>query len=911
MQQQPALVAYLQVEEQFDFEGFKQFLSKRLPHYMMPSLYEIVDSFPLLTSGKVNRKQLPTPKQKVHTSNYLAPKTKLEKKIATIWKEALKCPSVSVNSDFFQHLGGHSLLAAKIVSASRHYPEMATMSLIDLYENPTIKQLARKFYKINKNKDEHSSAEKPNHAALESDANLSTRYRLCGLMQVIGTYFLQGLKSWQILLFVLIFTYLLDKHLLLSLEDIEFLLCILFVLPLVLLTISISAKWILLGRLKPGNYPLWGWFYVRWWFVSRIQETVAPVTSLVGSPLINLYCRLMGAKIGKNCFLATQFINTFDLLEIGDNSSVGYDAKLFGYVVEDGFLKLGTITIGENCYVGSRVVLSINTRLQNDVILEDLSMLPPNGVIPRGQCYHGSPARPEKTTLKKYFMSLPTDTESDAVKNMTYGALHYISLLFIAVVYFAALVPGIVLVDYLLIDKGVIYAVFFGAPVASFLFIVLLCINIFLVKKVLLGKMTDGSYKIKSMRYLRYWIVEHLMDTPDLSVIAESLVYPFYMRSLGAKIGKRVEMAELNHLAPDMLTAKDESFNASAVSVGVPRMYFGYATFAPCMLGKRSFVGNEALLPPGSELGDNCLLGATSVPPLDNSAAKPDTAWFGSPAILMPRREIVKGFSEQNTYRPSKSLYIKRSLIELVRVILPTTFFLIHLIGQILLVDFLYPAYSLAETIIYFPVLDFLICLVLVAIGISLKWLLMGRYREGAKPSWSVFIWKCDLLQRFQTCFISPTMLEPLLGTPFIAFFIRLLGAKIGKRVYIETTEFFEFDLIEIGDDVVLNAGSIVQTHLYEDRIYKMGQIVVNNNCTVGDYSILLYNTVMEENSKLGSLSLLMKGETLPANTQWEGIPAQVSSVNVRNTLSDVYILLNEPATENTVEAELRVIDRK
>jgi non-ribosomal peptide synthetase-like protein len=106
---------------------------------------------------------------------------------------------------------------------------------------------------------------------------------------------------------------------------------------------------------------------------------------------------------------------------------------------------------------------------------------------------------------------------------------------------------------------------------------------------------------------------------------------------------------------------------------------------------------------------------------------------------------------------------------------------------------------------------------------------------------------------------------------------LRLLGAKIGRRVYVETTDFTEFDLIRIGDEAALNADCTIQTHLFEDRVMKMSNINIGPRASVGAGSLVLYDTVMGEGAALGDLSLLMKGESLPARSHWEGIPAQPS----------------------------------
>src|SRR5439155_27126643 len=100
------------------------------------------------------------------------------------------------------------------------------------------------------------------------------------------------------------------------------------------------------------------------------------------------------------------------------------------------------------------------------------------------------------------------------------------------------------------------------------------------------------------------------------------------------------------------------------------------------------------------------------------------------------------------------------------------------------------------------------------------------------------------------------------------------LGTKIGRRVYIATTGFLEWDLVEIGDRTALNDDCVRQTHLFEDRVLKSSGLRIGADCAVGADSVVLYDSKMEDGSRLDALSLLMKGETLPAATAWAGIPA-------------------------------------
>jgi non-ribosomal peptide synthetase-like protein len=89
------------------------------------------------------------------------------------------------------------------------------------------------------------------------------------------------------------------------------------------------------------------------------------------------------------------------------------------------------------------------------------------------------------------------------------------------------------------------------------------------------------------------------------------------------------------------------------------------------------------------------------------------------------------------------------------------------------------------------------------------------------------------------------------------------------------TTDFTEFDLVRIGDDVSLNEDCTIQTHLFEDRVMKMSAVDIGSRVSIGSNTVILYGTVIEDDVKVGDLSLLMKGERLYKGSQWAGAPVK------------------------------------
>jgi len=114
-------------------------LRQKLPEYMVPGIYTILEEFPLTPNGKIDRKALPAPEAQV-TQTYVPPETDTEKMLVGIWEEILSVGQVGIEDDFFD-LGGHSLLATQLISRVREAFNI-NLPLNALFETPVIKGLA-------------------------------------------------------------------------------------------------------------------------------------------------------------------------------------------------------------------------------------------------------------------------------------------------------------------------------------------------------------------------------------------------------------------------------------------------------------------------------------------------------------------------------------------------------------------------------------------------------------------------------------------------------------------------------------------------------------------------------------------------------------------------------------------------
>jgi hypothetical protein len=118
----------------------------------------------------------------------------------------------------------------------------------------------------------------------------------------------------------------------------------------------------------------------------------------------------------------------------------------------------------------------------------------------------------------------------------------------------------------------------------------------------------------------------------------------------------------------------------------------------------------------------------------------------------------------------------------------------------------------------------------------------------------------------------SSSIENPVVGIwPFLAWVFRLLGVQMGARTTLLSNDITERDMVTIGDEAVINRHAGPQTHLFEDRVMKIGRIDVEAHGCMKAYSICLPNSRIAAYGQLGCLSLVMKGETVPDKEAWEG----------------------------------------
>jgi non-ribosomal peptide synthetase-like protein len=289
-------------------------------------------------------------------------------------------------------------------------------------------------------------------------------------------------------------------------------------------------------------------------------------------------------------------------------------------------------------------------------------------------------------------------------------------------------------------------------------------------------------------------------------------------------------------------------------------------------IGPHSFLGNRIAYPAQGRTGDNCLLATKVMVPIDGPVRE-GVGLLGSPSFEIPRTvmrdnrfnhletgdELRRRLAAKNKHNAATAgLYLLSRLTHLFVITLIT-------MGA---VD-LYPS---------FGALAIALASVLTLTYTVVHFALAERASTGfraQKPLYcSIYepsFWRHERFWKMA----SVHYIQAFDGTPFKNVIWRLLGARIGKRVFDDGCFFPERTLVTVGDDSTLNAGTVVQCHSQEDGAFKSDRSVLGSGCTLGVGAFVHYGVTIADGAALAPDSFLMKGEEIPSRAQWGGNPAR------------------------------------
>jgi len=513
-----------------------------------------------------------------------------------------------------------------------------------------------------------------------------------------------------------------------------------------------------------------------------------------------------------------------------------------------------------------------------------MSSLPDDAVVAAGQGMQGSPAEPDNVDLERLQDGEPARRGSAFLLGLVHLGLIYV----MGYLLILSILPAVALIGAGLYFGGPglgAAAAIIAAPISTLWYLAL----VLAVKRLAIGRILPGVYRLNTTAYLRYWFLSYLLNNTRHMVLAlyATLFLPKFLRLLGAKIGRGAEISTAMHIMPDLLDIGEGSFLADACIVGGHKIHLGRIELCANKIGIRSFVGNSALIPAGIDVGDNSLIGVMSTPPAGVTRTADGTRWLGSPGFELPNTQHIDCFSSKLTFEPGRGLVLGRVVVEAVRLFLPGIVTTANFVVFCIAMAVAYQHAPLWGVVLLAPATAFVLSFWSILVVALVKVVLVDRFEPTVKPLWCSFVWLNEVVNGLYES-VAATAMAPLMGTPFISPCLRLMGCRIGKWVFLETTLFSEFDLVEIGDHAALNLGATIQTHLFEDRVMKADHLRIGEGCSVGNMAVVLYGTEMKRGSSLGALSVLMKGEVVPAFSRWMGIPTRPveasASVMARST---------------------------
>ncbi|MDN5919977.1 MAG: AMP-binding protein, partial [Pseudonocardia sp.] len=814
-------------------------------------------------------------------------------------------PGTAVTADqhFFDDLGADSMTMARFCARLRKRVDVPPVSMTDVYRHTTIRSLATSLGGPGPGAGAASGGlvgPAPIAATFASEMPEpvgTPRFVLCGALQLMFYLGYSALAAGVALrgyVWVAAGVGLLDQYLrAVAAGGVAFVgLC---ALPILL-------KWVLVGRWTPRQIRVWSLAYLRFWVVKTLVRS-NPLVLFLGSPLYTFYLRALGADVGRGVAIFSRNVPVCtDLLTIGDGTVVRKDSFLSCYRAHDGMIQIGAVTLGADVFIGEKTVLDIGTSIGDGAQLGHTSSLQPGQAVPAGERWHGSPAR-------------WTDTDYRAVgaaacgtgRRVLYCAVQLLNLLVISlpltlagVTLLLTEVPQLAA----LLDRTapaftswafygeVLLAsslLFFGAALIGFVLMVT-------VPRVLASTITpDRVYRLYGYHYWAHRLIAKMTNRKFFTeLFGDSSYIVGYLRAIGYRLtpvvqtGSNFGMA-VSHESPFLSSVGHATVVADGLSL--VNADFSATSFrvSRVSIGADNFLGNHIAYPSQGRTGDNCLLATKVMVPIDGPV-RSGVGLLGSPSFEIPRSvDRDTGFDlapdELRRHLAGKNRHNATTigLRLLVR--------WMHLFGILLLASGASDLATLYGAAVYLAIPAAILLFTVVYYVLVER--ALDRLQTLAPNGCSIYdrtFWRHERAWKVP----SETYFKTFDGTPFKTVLWRLLGVRIGHRVFDDGCFLTERSFTAIGEGATLNAGTIVQCHSQEDGAFKSDRTAIGAGVTLGVGAFVHYGVTIGDGAVLAPDSFLMKGEQVPAGTRWGGNPAGEMPEHDRPAL-------DRPATDRTV----------
>ncbi|MBN9736429.1 MULTISPECIES: Pls/PosA family non-ribosomal peptide synthetase [unclassified Pseudonocardia] len=844
-------------------------LRDRLPSYMVPTYLEHLDRIPMTTSDKADRANLPAPAGgRVRASGpVVAPESDVERGLVEELAGALGVEpgEISVTAHLFDELGATSLLMAGVAASVRRRDDLPPVSARDVYRNPTVRDLAA------------AVGDAPPVTAAATDVE-PVRPRPVA-------HALTGLAHLAVLLaagFATAAVVTLGYGWVSAAPDTAGTAARAGGLAAGLLAgvalLPVLAKWTLIGRFTERTVPLWGLTYLRFWVVSTLIRT-SPVVLLTGTPVFTLWLRLLGARIGRGSTWFGAVPVATDLVRTGERTLVHPEASLQGYRAVPGALEFGPVDVGDDCVVGEAGVLDVRTRMGDGAQLGHASALRPGVTVPAGEVWHGSPAGPSGSDYRTV-----TPVGAGRVRRAVYGTV--LAALLWAVV---SAVLAVVVTVYARFAPQVTALIgaqagerwwYLGVGVVAVMTLVVLALAVGVAAVLALPRLAgllvpvDRTFPLYGVRHVAQQVVTGVSNARFLVLLlGDSSFITGYLRGLGYDLG---DLHQTGSNFGTQLRQESPRFvhvgRGTMVSDGLRMMNtdLSHDSFRirPVRLGADNFVGNDVHLPPDARTGDDVLLATKVMVPTDGPV-RSGVGLLGSPPMEIPRSgagphpntpatedERLRRLRSKNRYNASTVL----------ATVLLRAFGAAAALLPVGLSVALWPTWglwALGPAVFLGPLLLMLWSALLERATLGFRAL-----EPRTASIYDRYFWFHERLWKF---YVRPV----LGGSPLLVWRNRVAGLTAGRRVFDDGASLPEKSLVAVGDDAVLNAGSVVQCHSLEDGRFESGRSRIGDGGCIGVRAFVHHSTEVGDGATLAADSFLLKGEQVGTGEHWGGNPAE------------------------------------
>jgi non-ribosomal peptide synthetase-like protein len=374
-------------------------------------------------------------------------------------------------------------------------------------------------------------------------------------------------------------------------------------------------------------------------------------------------------------------------------------------------------------------------------------------------------------------------------------------------------------------------------------------------------------------------LVATVSNSPFCNLLfGDSSAIVHYMRLVGWDLGKVEQTGSnlgTNQRHDNPLLCRIGS--GTMVSDGLSMINMDMSAFAfrlaPARIGERNYLGNDIHYPPQGRTGANCLLGTKVMIPIDGPVRE-NVGLLGSPCFEIPRmverdQQVNSGLREDERRKrlARKNAYnLATALVFLT--VRWTVVFATLVVSHLALLN--YPRYGVLAL--------FCASVLLSAMAIAF-FAFIERASLNFRPLepklasiYDPYFWWHERHWKLSD---SP-IVRYFGGTPFKPFVSRLIGMKVGRKVYDGGCSITDRSLTAVEDYANLNEGSVLQAHSLEEGVFKSDHIRIGKGGTLGCGAFVHYGVTMGERAIVDADSFVMKGETLDPHSRWRGNPARL-----------------------------------